>query len=396
MTVRGSESRAAPVPRPLQEVWSEVSALAEAAPSHFCPPTIDSGEGKVVARALRSDIRSLDIPERGRTAIGAAEAKGQLRVDLCTQTVQELATEADRLRSSVTNQPRVATSIDSDQITLVIDHDSEEVRALLRGWQGRASDIVLVTSFAYEYSPAGGNRSADLSPFSGGANIGGCSSAFGVKSRDGTIRAMVTAGHCKAEGGSVTSGEVMGSVRATYDENWSKYGSTVIPGTTGEHGDLALIRLLSGKGVSGRYYTGFYAVTPTTKAITGVGSWARGTKVCTSAQNWPYEACFVVDKKFSQDTYQKIGGELVKVGLSNVIQTYMRQGLCIQPGNSGALVHSADLTGVYRGKVAGVVHGSVYVPTSTGSIPLEGNCGMIFTDYYEFQSAFPNFVLAVG
>ena len=98
-------------------------------------------------------------------------------------------------------------------------------------------------------------RDADYSPFYGGAKIGpststgNCSDGFSWD--DGSTYMMLTAGHCRPDGGSIaTPAMPMGSVRKDYEENYKSGVGTVsmMGNDAGAYrGDLALIRISSGK-----------------------------------------------------------------------------------------------------------------------------------------------------
>ncbi len=107
----------------------------------------------------------------------------------------------------------------------------------------------------------GATRLTDVTSFWGGSRInapaGSCTSGFAWKLSSGAS-AMATAGHCAPNGGAVsTPASPMGSVGATYYENYRLgTGTVTVPGYSGYHGDGAIIQVQSGKSSAPAIYRG--------------------------------------------------------------------------------------------------------------------------------------------
>src|SRR6202011_2763178 len=84
---------------------------------------------------------------------------------------------------------------------------------------------------------------------------GGCTDAFSWHS--GSTQLHLTAGHCAANGGSVsTPASTMGYINAN-EASWTNgTGSWKLPGQNYYAGDIALIRLNSGRYSTGSMYRG--------------------------------------------------------------------------------------------------------------------------------------------
>lgn len=218
-----------------------------------------------------------------------------------------------------------------------------------------------------------GQRRNDTSPHYGGAWIKppgiNCSSAFSWGISVSVPDAMLTAGHCARNGGTVTmpNGSTLGTVKSGYEENW-KDGDGTVPftGQSALAGDLALIRLTSSQHASPRIYRGH-----------------------STSSSWDYVGAIWSRSPIKTDQYWVGGSYGGETGVYTVVATnkdefYVNEwawarnmtegesynGSCAVAGDSGGSVFTNRTDGSVAAK--GVSSGSILWPW--------GTCSHWFTD----------------
>ena len=190
-------------------------------------------------------------------------------------------------------------------------------------------------------------RTNHASPFTAGARISAaseCTSGFSWTSQ-GTP-AMLTAGHCAPNGGTVTvPGGAFGSVTSGSGENWATGTGTVhFPGDTVYRGDLAMVKVTAPGTTQGRIYVGG----PTSGTRKAVGAiWTRSPLVadafCTGGA-YSGEQCGWTVAAINADVL--VGADLAR----NVSVSSAKVGTCLQPGDSGGPVYTNRVDGKVTAK----------------------------------------------
>jgi hypothetical protein len=220
-------------------------------------------------------------------------------------------------------------------------------------------------------TPQSTSRYFDSSPFYGGDNLhfsgnggNGCSGAFTWA--NGSTKYLVSASHC-ARTATVSRNSVykvdVSNTSTITDDTYTRIGTVVwtsggLNGTvSGRHGDLSVIKLNSGLGVSARVFVGTYN-TITTRTVIGSQSLPQGLKPTTlrSSGAGPY--------------YGNGDGEIAPTWISLVNQTvtYNNNGQtyknltvaedsanCFEPGDSGGAVYMQS--GSSNAYAVGVISG---------------------------------------
>ncbi len=222
-------------------------------------------------------------------------------------------------------------------------------------------------------------RSDDRSPFSGGARTvapGSCSNAFAW--RNGSLwEGMLTAAHCTPNGGTVrTPNDTIGNV--TY-ENWESNNGTVpYPGTTGNRGDVALVRMASGKHSQPWMFRGAWNSSSVSQVKLVWGRWSlAGDTYCLSGATSGEICTYEVTHTGVNVYYSNLGA-----WARNMVHGHKYGGACSAGGDSGGAIFT-----VYSGGVAakGVHSGAAVVGPS---------CDNWFTDIQWPVQALPGGVWA--
>jgi hypothetical protein len=231
-------------------------------------------------------------------------------------------------------------------------------------------------------------RLADNHPFYGGSRIntplGSCTDAFSW--RIGSTPAMVTAGHCVANGGSVsTPTSSLGTVNNASRETWNNgTGTVTVPGYSGYHGDGAIIQVTGGNSSTNRVYRGAYNSTSSSPVL---GMWSRraqnGDQYCTSG-SFSGEICgWSVSSSQVNVTYSS--GEVAR----NVVRSGNKQGWCTRSGDSGGSIFTATSSGV----TAKGVHSAGGGGGSDSYGGLLDPCNEVFTDIWDIYYGLPGNLL---
>jgi hypothetical protein len=239
------------------QAWSDAMDFARDHGADVGYPWLDPDSGELIVTAVTAAGRELLSSSRSSATITVRDGR---------HSVAEL----DRVQNDIT-QLRSLGAPDADEIYMT-SPDHRNGRVVVSVWRltdrlaaylddRYGSDVVevMVNPYHHPYGPA--SRQYDGSPFWGGAQIGTptsmCSDAFSWTT--GSQDAMLTAAHCISSGGSVnTPAMSMGTVTAGYEENWDDtFGTTLYYGGDMTYrGDVALIRLASGRSSVGVMYRG--------------------------------------------------------------------------------------------------------------------------------------------
>ncbi len=197
---------------------------------------------------------------------------------------------------------------------------------------------------------------------------------------------VLSAGHCFPNGGSVsTPTSPMGSVRSASEENWTNGTGTVLMTDEASHrGDLALVRLGSGKSSTNRVYTGGAGST-SSAAVTG--KWhrspVRGDDYCTGGRI-RFQLCgWRVVVNAPGNYYYNGSGETARK-----VWRGAKYGRCIRGGDSGGPVYTVNSNGSVAAK--GIVSGA----TGFGGDDFfaggtDDRCVNVFTDVWDAYYSMP-------
>jgi hypothetical protein len=232
-------------------------------------PWVDGESASVHFRAASPDGRALLESFQGDTPFASMTA----RVEEVEFSFAELEGIRANIEARVLARDPIYTGVAksepdhiNNRIIITTNHLTEALLADLAKKYGTGPVAVRELPGFEPYAGAGG-RQHDYSPFWGGAKIyppigGYCSTAFGWEFPNGDD-GMLTAAHCAHSGGDVSRPDAngnavhMGTVRATWDENWDPGYGTVPYGTQHTNkGDVAAIRLDNGKESRARIYYG--------------------------------------------------------------------------------------------------------------------------------------------
>jgi streptogrisin C len=388
------------IPKELRVSYAALDALSEANPDDFGFPT-PSGSGTVrlpVAtargrsllaqikvgvmpppRALKGDApdavgkrsRSLRAAiaavgaSAGRTASGKGVSAAQLRADTpvsaasgakLTAAAEVVPTHRSRAQIQRDSNDLIDWSADrrftsadiwqtsversTGRVVVTASRLTKELAAALVATYG-TSRVVVQQAPNPHLSPQYG-RLADASPYWGGARIKRgtewCSDAFSW--RVSSVAAMVTAGHCVPDGGSVTTwtSVPMGSVTSRWLENWDTgTGTAAVPNFTGHHGDAAIIKFDPGYSSSPSIYRGALDSSSSSRVL---GMWSRraqaGDTYCTGGTSGGEICGWTVEQTGINLTYT--GGEIAR----NMVLSQGREGWCTRRGDSGGSVFTTE------------------------------------------------------
>lgn len=223
------------------------------------------------------------------------------------------------------------------------------------------------------------------SGFWGGAHIdpSGCTTGFSWHS--GSTQMMLTAGHCYPATRSVsTPVESMGRVTGTSEESWNTGTGTVrMSGESVYRGDLALIRLASGKNSGPNIYRGGFN---SSSSINVVRKWhrspAQGDRYCTGGRVSGEQCGWAVGWSAAGNyTYTKTGEVARRVWRGT------KKGKCIIGGDSGGPVYTIDSAGSYA---KGIISGATgYGGSDNSAGTFESACVSVFTDIWDAYYSMP-------
>jgi hypothetical protein len=360
---------------------SDALVFAEKHPDDVGYPWIEPKTGSLELSAATS--AGIDLLEGQRSDLATATSIRQVKFSY--GTLESIKHEVTTLHAmGVPDADLVyATSQDhqSDRVVIRVRAPSARLFEALAARYGTDAIAVLIDPESFGGSPM--TRQADISPYWGGAKILGvtrgliCSDSFPWTTNSSTGNAMLTAAHCAPVGGNIQIDQVVGSVNANSEENWSEtYGTTYYTGQTTYRGDVALIRLKS----TLRSGTQIYRGGPSS----GTSSSVSGRRTRYSALNdWvlvggertgetgPYRVVDVLTDWW----YSECGPNC---WVRNITRAGNPSGPpCSDHGDSGGSVFVSPVSG-------GVTAAGTY-----SGIWGISNCNIVFTDIYSSYLAFP-------
>lgn len=406
----------------LRDAWAAYDALTERYPDDFgyASPIIESERIQVATRT-----------EKGRSLLEAFGAGTPPRPDDNAGAVSE---EGSKRQEALTDAVARAGGLQAQAITSGSSRrDVEDVKDSLIGWSldpafadagmwrteiEKSTGKVILTAetltpdlaraivavygterviVEIEKDPqmSVGGRLDDGVPFWGGARIntpvGSCTDGLSWRLSSG-VNAMVTAGHCAPNGGSVsTPSTSMGSVTSGTHENYKLgVGTVTVSGYSGYHGDGAIIQVAAGKSSSAWIYRGAY------NSNSGTGGdviqmWSRraapGDAYCTGG-SFSGEICNWTVYGVGQDlrvynNYSK-SYEVAR----GVVTSRSRTGWCARPGDSGGCV----FTTVSGGVAAKGIHNGGGGGGSDYYGGLNDYCHEYFTDIWDIYYGLPGYL----
>ncbi len=381
VVMTGLEPLVAQLPDLLAEALDEVELFAAEHPDDLAHPWVDRDAGEVVIPVVTEDGAALvagnpsalypDVPRRVENVV---RSYSQLE-DIMHASID--LTDHDAPGGSAI----YASYVDAGHNRVIVETGAAPASlvALLAALFGDAVAVRVVPG-ADGGLPSGRNN--DVSPFSGGASINVCTSGFSWRPSTTTF-AMVTAGHCKPTGGSVsTPSATMGSVTSQYGESWvDGTGSAFIKNPDGTlqavyHGDVARISVSPGS-TQARVYTGAAGST-STKLVTSI--WSRrgkeGDQYCTGGMTAGELCGWSVD--WTKGDWKYSNGEVARH-----VSAGRKDGRCIQAGDSGGPVYTATSTTV---TAKGIISGATgYGGDDHNVIWPEPACRNVYTDIWDYR-----------
>jgi hypothetical protein len=383
MILRGEQAVPDALPEEVAQALDAAMSASAADPINFSYPFVNQKSRTVVA-TVATAAGQAQAEELHATVAQAAD--GAL-VGFAVQPVQHSRQFLDQLMDEVIGrQPEgvivIASYPEPEHNRIVAEVakiDDAFLYRLARSY-GTAAIAVRLTE-ADAGMPA--SREADTSPFWGGADVNGCTTGFAWHS--GTTDMMVTAGHCFSSGGSAsTPAQSMGSVRSGDEESWnSGTGTVYMTGQSTYRGDIALIRIYSGKYSAARIYRGGY--NSSTNAPVA-GKWSRGPasgdQYCTGGRA-SGEQCGWKVVWSATGNYTYNSGEVARR-----VWRGDKRGWCIKAGDSGGPVYTVRSDGYVVAK--GIISGATGFGGSDAYAGLfDTPCRNIFTNIWDAYYGFP-------
>ncbi|TDC64101.1 trypsin-like serine protease [Micromonospora sp. KC207] len=248
-----------------------------------------------------------------------------------------------------------------------------------------AADLVALRLTPGETAGVSQARHNDTSPFYGGAKMGpdGCTIGFGWTHQG--ARYFVTAGHCTTASQNVYMDRYSSAVGKVIDDNWNNStGSVKINGASYYSGDLSLVKMNSGFGMTARMWTGG-PTSSTNRPVAGPASRSPkiGDKYCTGGStkgsicNWKVVAT----------------GTTVRYDDGTVARNMTKgtkHGHCTAPGDSGGPIFTINSAGKIVAKGIHSGGGGGGGDHFTGS--LESPCREWFTDIRLAEKILPGII----
>jgi streptogrisin C len=376
----------AKMPESVAQALDKAMRASEASPKTLSYPFVDQETKKIVVTGVTA------TSARGAVT---ANQKRSPQASFVAKTVPNSRQHLDLVMDKVIGrQPEGVTVIASypdPQNNRII----AEMATLNDSFLFRVADQYGANSVAIRLvkdGNAGGpaaSREADNSGgsgFYGGAHVDppGCTTGFSWHS--GTDQMMVTAGHCFSTGGSArTPVESMGSVQACRDENWlAGTGTRYLCNQTTHRGDLALIRLSSGKSSGPYIYRGGFNSSSFSPVA---GKWGRspasGDRYCTGGRVSGEQCGWEVKWSAAGNYTYTVNDEVARH-----VWRGEKRGHCIEAGDSGGPVYTVDSSGRVLAK--GIISGATgFGGSDHNAGALERACRNIFTDIWDAYFGFP-------
>lgn len=316
-------------------------------------------------------------------------ALGSLRLEVGGDGVLSFA-EAELVKNEITDlvstnefsdaRPwKIGVDLSTAGVTVSANAATDTLRNALAAWTGPAKVSIEVDEAPVTAQPA--SRDYDWGPpLLGGART----ESFGVLCSDSFSwrvsgnPAMLTAGHCKPNGGAVgVPDHYIGSVTAASEESWNDGdGSTPLAGAM--RGDVALIRTVVD--TAPKMYRGGITA-PASGAATVRDMWTRraapGDTACSGGASSGEICIWTVTGVYQNVAYWD--GGVFKGTARNVITTqYRYDGNCVIGGDSGGSVF-----GIYDAQSV------IALGIISGRSTLLSGCSVIYTDVWDAYVGLP-------
>lgn len=288
---------------PLAKAWSDALWLARTNPDAMGYPWANPATGEVVISTTgpaANDLVRGFLAGSARTSGAKGVSLPAPRVPVRTRPVGRSLRELEFIKNDATTLVsagvpdaaliyETAPDYENNRIIITVERQSDALFSALVARYG--TDAVAVRVDADRPKVRAVGRGDDSPPFFGGAKInspnGPCSSAFAWYITSSSTYAMLTAGHCAYNGGTVYNGNssyTMGSVTQSSEENWnSGTGTVYFTGQSVYRGDLALVRItLYGTGSAADMYSGSDNTTYSAVREKWYRSPSSGDQYCTS------------------------------------------------------------------------------------------------------------------
>ena len=362
--------------------WSDAYDLAIKNPDDFGYPQVltAAGTATVELRAVTAKGAALGV------ALGKAVSRSPFSFARL-EAIKEEAIGADE--AALPSASAIWATLPNpaaNRVRIVVDQlYNDLLYALAEKYDPRAIEVQVQPRVPMD--PRVG-RQDDNSPYFGGSKRNTtdksngtrltCSDAFAWGWSG--VYAMLTAGHCARNGAWVyePDGPYMGEVRDWAEENWSNGGTHGFGGSTTMRGDLALIRITSGKS-SGAYIYRGGSTSSSAQRVVGRTGWSGiGNGFCVGGQRSGEICGFRV-------IWTGINFDYFNDGIIRNAVWGRRVGTaCPNAGDSGGPVYEVRGDGTLHAK--GVFSGS------TGDLnPLV--CDVLFTDINHAYFGLPGDIL---
>jgi hypothetical protein len=384
MILKGEQSVPDQLADPVAQALDALMRISAKSPADFGYPFVDRQKGTVVA----TTASAAGVARTDELRAAVAQAGGTASVSSAVRAVAHSRQFLDQLMDAVIGkQPEGLTVVTSypepEHNRIVAELNLINDAFLYRLAASYGTEAVAVRRTEVDAGMPAASREADSSPFWGGANVNGCTTGFPWHSS--TVEMMVTAGHCFPSGGSAsTPVESMGTVRSGYEESWnSGTGTVLMSGQSTYRGDIALIRMYSGKYSGTRIYRGGYN---STSSAPVAGKWSRspasGDQYCTGGRA-SGEQCGWKVVWSAAGNYTYNSGEVARR-----VWRGDKRGWCIKAGDSGGPVYTVRSDGYVVAK--GIISGATGFGGSDAYAGLlDTACRNIFSDIWDAYYGFP-------
>lgn len=335
---------------------SEALVFAMEHPDDVGYPWLDDDSGKIFFSAASKAGASLVAAARAELQ----EESGQRDVSFSFGTLEAIKHDATTLRNRGVEDADLIYMTGPDprtnRVTIVVSAPSTRLFKALAKLYGTETIELLIDDSMRGAQP-GFDRQSDSSPFWGGASIQNQACSDGIPwSISGSDNSMLTAAHCFSTGGSVKIGTFsnVGNVTANSEENWdSVHGTRYYTGQSTYRGDVALIRLVSGKTSGSKIYRGGVNSTTGSSVVSFYNRVAQNGDVVyvsgrASGETGPYTVDLV-----GWDILYNPPSDLWVRNISSAARGALFQP-CATNGDSGGAVFSIASGGV---KAAGIFSG---------------------------------------
>ena len=376
-------NQARPTTDQAAQAFSDALELARNNADDFGFPWLDPNSGKVILSAATERGSGIADAKTAAFANGAAVRQ----VKFSYGALQEIKHEAISLRMEGVRDAdliyQTAPDHRNNRIVITVRAGSDALFEALAARYG--TEAIAIRIDPDHFGGSTSSRQSDSSPFWGGARIAGptgnCSGGFPWVVSGAIGNAMLYAGHCAPNGGSVSSGgSGMGTVAAFTEENWSStLGTRYFTGQSTYRGDLALIRIYGTLRSDPWIYRGDTS-SNTGSAVVSVFRryMANFDQVYLGGHAGGETGPYIVDDTDFDWWYSNEGPDVI---VRNATRAHRAPGggACMVHGDSGGSIFTKVTGGV---KAAGIQSGFAF-----------NTCNIIFTDIYRAYLGLPGDVV---